>query len=277
MGKLVWLASYPKSGNTWIRAFLANLAADRTTPLPLAELSRYCRDDAEPEPFAALSGRPTTDLDVAAICALRERVQLQLAANATGTLFVKTHSLLGSFDGHRLHNREVTAGAVYIVRNPLDVAVSMTHHFGLSADAAIDMLNSSDAATLNDRLFVTQILGSWSEHVSSWTAVPGAGLLVLRYEDLLEKTFKNFMKLAQFVGISDRGRVERAIRCASFASLSKQEKLTGFNEAVSPDKPFFHVGRARQWRDVLTRSQIDRIVDAHRAQMTKFKYLPGKG
>ena len=78
MGNIVWLASYPKSGNTWLRAFLANLVADGAEPVPLAELPQYCEDEARPELFSALAGRPSTGLSFDEICVLRPRVHVCL-------------------------------------------------------------------------------------------------------------------------------------------------------------------------------------------------------
>jgi hypothetical protein len=232
MGNIVWLASYPKSGNTWIRAFLANLIANKSDPVPLDELARYCDDEARPELFSAVAGKPSTDLSPGEIAEIRPRVHALIAANARGTRFVKTHNYNGVFDGHPLHNAEVTAGAVYVVRNPLDVAVSMTHHFGLTVDEAIERLGNDEVATANDAMFVTQLLGSWSFHVKSWADLASERILIVRYEDLLEKPAKHFAKVAKLVGMGqDRARIERAIRHAGFGTLSSLEKKHGFIEA----------------------------------------------
>ena len=274
MGNLFWLASYPKSGNTWLRAFLANLSADRSAPLPLSELSRWCEDEARPEHYTALAGRPSTELDIAELCALRPQVHAALAAATDRTLFVKTHNFAGSYDGHPLHNPDVTAGAVYVVRNPLDVAISVAHHFGTDIDTAIERLGSDDVGTLNDALFVSQVLGSWSTHVASWADQAAPRLLVVRYEDLLEKPAKTFGKVAKLLGVGDRGRVERAIRHASFGTLAKMEQRDGFVEASDKASRFFRVGRSNQWRETLSRDQVARVVAAHREQMQRFKYIP---
>src|SRR5690606_20543276 len=112
----------------------------RGEPVPLSELPVYAEDEANPQLFGALAGRPSVELDIGEIAALRSEVHAEIAARAQGTRFVKTHNMNGSFDGHPLHNWQVTAGAVCVVRNPLDVAVSMTHHFGIGLDEAIERL-----------------------------------------------------------------------------------------------------------------------------------------
>ena len=112
MGNILWLASYPKSGNTWLRAFLANLVADRADPVPLDELPRYADDEANPDLFSALAGRPSVELGIDQIAALRPRVHAAIAQRAKGTRFVKTHNMAGTFNGHPLHNWQVSSGAI---------------------------------------------------------------------------------------------------------------------------------------------------------------------
>lgn len=273
MGNIVWLASYPKSGNTWLRAFLANLVADGAEPVPLAELPQYCDDEARPELFSALAGRPSTTLTFDEICALRPRVHVAIAAQAPGTRLVKTHNCAGFVERYPLHEASVTAGAIYVVRDPRDVAVSMSHHFGLDLDAAIERLGDDRVATANDALFVTQVLGSWSHHVRSWADLAGPRVVVLRYEDLLVNPVFEFTKAAGLLKLDDdRERIERAVRHASFAELSGQERAAGFAEASDKTTRFFRDGRAGQWREALTAEQSARVLARHGAQMSRFGY-----
>jgi len=274
MGNIVWLASYPKSGNTWLRAFLANLIANRPTAVPLAELPSYADQDARPELFAAAAGAPVAGMDFAQLSALRPLVHERIAAAAAKTVFVKTHSASGMIDGVPLHNPQVSAGAIYVVRNPLDVVISMSHHFAISIDEAIDYLGNDDAATETSDLFVSEFLGSWSRHVKGWADLESARILVVRYEDLIEKPAKWFGKVARLVGTEDRARVERAVRHAGFASLRGMEQRDGFVEVPIKGKHFFRAGRANQWREALTRDQVTRIITRHREQMARFRYVP---
>ncbi|WP_347262256.1 sulfotransferase domain-containing protein [Rudaea sp.] len=275
MGNIVWLASYPKSGNTWLRAFLANLIANRPTPVPLAELPSYGRLEAEPELYSRIAGRPSTELGFVELCALRPQVHAAIAAAAARTVFVKTHSMAGVIDGVPLLTPQVSAGSIYVVRNPLDVAISMSHHFGIDLDAAIDYLNNENSATENSELFVSEFLGSWSQHVKSWADMESERILILRYEDLLEKPAKWFGKVARMAGTEDRARVERAVRHSDFRALAEMEKRDGFVEVPIKGKRFFRAGRSNQWREKLSRDQVARIVAAHREQMQRFGYVPG--
>ena len=275
MGNIVWLASYPKSGNTWLRAFLANLMANRPTAVPLAELHRYAALDADPDLYSRIAGRPSTQLDFDQICALRPQVHAAIAAAAPRTVFVKTHSMAGVHNGVPLLTPSVSAGAIYVVRNPLDVVVSMSHHFALTLDAAIAYLGDVRSATENTTLFTSEFLGSWSQHVASWAQLEGPRILVLRYEDLIENPQKAFGKVARLVGLgTDRARIERAIGHANFASLAGMEKRDGFIEAAGDHARFFRSGRSNQWREALTRDQVRRVLEDHRGQMQRFRYVP---
>jgi len=275
MGNIVWLASYPKSGNTWLRAFLANLMANRPTAVPLAELPRYAALDADPDLYSRIAGRPSTQLDFDQICALRPQVHAAIAAAAPRTVFVKTHSMAGVHNGVPLLTPSVSAGAIYVVRNPLDVVVSMSHHFALTLDAAIAYLGDVRSATENTTLFTSEFLGSWSQHVASWAQLEGPRILVLRYEDLIENPQKAFGKVARLVGLgTDRARIERAIGHANFASLAGMEKRDGFIEAAGDHARFFRSGRSNQWREALTRDQVRRVLEDHRGQMQRFRYVP---
>jgi hypothetical protein len=278
MGSIVWLASYPKSGNTWLRAFLANLIANRPTPLAPNELRGFTDEEASAARFTELAGRPNTGLSPEELVALRPQVHALIARQAQGTRLVKTHNMCGTFEGLPLFNWQVTGGAIYVVRNPLDVAVSMTHHFGLTTEQAIDRLGDDRVASANDDLFVSHIIGSWSTHVRSWADMAGRApdkVLVLRYEDLLEKPAKHFGKAAKLINLGqDKARVDRAVKHTSFQTLSALERKHGFVESVDEKTRFFYKGRANQWREALTGEQVQRIITDHREQMQRFKYIP---
>ena len=276
MGHLVWLASYPKSGNTWLRAFLANLIADRPDPIPLSDLSRYCEDEALPEYYSEIAGVPSQTLSFHEISWLRPQVHALIAARHAKTMLVKTHNRATDADGLPLHNLAVGSAAIYIVRNPLDVVVSMAEHFGLTIDETIAYLGANRAGTRNDSLFVSQSLGSWSQHVKGWADQVGPRLVVLRYEDMLDKPEDTLARAAKLVVPSaDRARIDRAVQHASFRELSRLEQCDGSLER-SPKtlQPFFRVGRANQWKHALNRRQVKRVVAAHCVQMARFNYLP---
>ena len=276
MGNLLWIASYPKSGNTWVRAFIENYLRGQHKPVDINSLFRIKQAEEKAFRYAHyIKGGDTRSLSVEEICALRSRVQADIASEAAGTVFLKTHNLLGEFGGYPLQNSAVTAGAVYIVRNPLDVVISVARYFDFSIDEAIDYMAEEETGTPNEEDNVPQIISSWSVNVQSWTQEPRPEILVLRYEDMLDNPQKAFRRLVSFLRQpKDPQRLKRAIRFSSFDQLKQQEKRTGFIEKHENANAFFRQGRKNQWRDKLTDEQVGKVIDSHREQMARFKYLP---
>jgi hypothetical protein len=277
MGNLIWLASYPKSGNTWLRAFLHNLMLASERPHDINRLGEISGGDVEPSRYAALAGRPVSELSVNEVAALRVPVQRQLAAESSTSRFVKTHSAVLDIAGHPTIDMTVTAGAVYVVRNPLDVAVSFSHHLGEPIDRIIDMMAEDYVNTPTTPDMMTDFIGSWSQHVASWTARPNPGLHVMRYEDMLDQPQRAFGDLVRFLGLdAPRKRIDKAIRHASFKVLRNQEDRTGFRERSPQAERFFRAGTKDQWRQALSGDQVERLVASHREQMARFGYLSGE-
>jgi len=277
MGNIVWLASYPKSGNTWLRAFIYNLIEKPARPGRIAVLPKYFESESEPRwymPF--LGGKTPEECSSEEIIALKSMVHREIAASRPrGTIFTKTHNHFGSFNEHALHDISVTAGVIYIVRNPLDVVLSTADHFGLSIDQAIDFMANEKTATPSNMEYVTSVLDSWSNHVESWTQQDHPKKLVVRYEDMLDKPLKAFGWVAKLLGMGkDKNAIKRAIRFSSFSELKKQESRSGFIERSPSSKSFFRKGRKNQWVDELSDEQVERIVERHREQMTRYHYIP---
>jgi hypothetical protein len=179
------------------------------------------------------------------------------------------------FQGYPLIYPDLTAGAIYIVRNPLDVSISLAHHYGCGVDRAIEILSDETTGSNTVEKLVYEVHKSWSTHVDSWTGQQRPGLAVLRYEDMLKNPVKAFGGLVGFMGLQvPRPRLERAIERSSFKSLREQEDQKGFKEKSPHAQKFFREGRANQWRDVLTPAQVDKVVSKHKEQMQRFGYWP---
>lgn len=274
MGNIVWIASYPKSGNTWLRAFIYNLIESPQQPGRIADLPGWFEDESKPRWYDPYAGAAGLSFDQA--LALRPQVHQDIAASrARGSVFVKTHNMFGQLGGVALHNPAVTAGAIYIVRNPLDVVLSVADHFGIGIDDAIDFMASEETGMPTNAENVASYVGSWSTHVASWTAIPHASFLVIRYEDLHDRPLKAFGAVAKLLGLAqDRERLRRAVRFASFGELRKQELASGFVERSPSSRHFFRRGTKNQWLGLLSDGQVARIVARHREQMDRFGYVP---
>ena len=277
MGKILWLASYPKSGNTWLRVFLHNLFRDPDEPYDINKLNEFCSADYAAIWYQQHLRKPAEEMTEQEVAALRPKVHEALTRVHPDTVFVKTHNALVESHGTEMVTMSQTAGAIYVVRNPLDVAISYGHHAGLDIDTAIEALNLAGHMTPNEANHVYQVYGSWSEHVKSWTGVAHPALHVMRYEDMLERPMDTFGAVAAFLGLRPtRERLQRAIQNSSFDELRKQEAKHGFEERSEKTTGFFREGRAGQWRETLTPAQIERIAGAHQEQMRRFGYWPPK-
>ena len=275
MGAIIWLASYPKSGNTWLRAFLHNLLRNPPEAYDINDLGDFTLGESSFAWYRRLDERPIEAFTEAEIAALRPKVHRRLTTIVPDSTFVKTHCAVMEDHGVPTVTFGVTAGAIYVVRNPLDVAISYAHHRGTSHADTIDYMAKSRAQVPASNSHVHELLGSWSEHVESWTAKPSKALHVVRYEDMLMKPQTAFGGIVRFLGLKvPRDRLERAIARSSFRVLQEQERQHGFREKSEFADRFFREGKSGQWRKLLTPAQIDRMVAAHSQEMKRFGYLP---
>lgn len=278
---ILWLASYPKSGNTWLRAFLANLFTNAPKPVDINQLPHFAFAEYRLEFYERLSGKSRDALDDKALNELRPAVQRYLANSNRGqTIMVKTHAAMAFQDHVPTILPEATAGALYVVRNPLDVAVSYAHHVGIDYDRAVDAMGLSTNTLATSGDFCFQLLGSWSDHVRSWVdgGKNGMPLHVVRYEDLQRQPEKAFGSIAKFLKLpKNEERLARAIRHASFKELRQQEDSTGFIEKSKKSERFFRKGEIGGWRQELTEAHVAKIIDQHREVMKEFDYLTREG
>src|SRR5665213_1174309 len=260
---IVWLASYPKSGNTWTRTFLHNLikvTSGETDVQRINELNRFSMGVAGKPLYEELLGFVPTSEHLAQIAAARAQAQQKIADDADGLVFVKTHQAMVVDRGHPTINFSVTAGAIYIVRNPLDVAISVAHHAGLPVDAAIEFMGLKNAETPVSEKQVYEVYGSWSQHVLSWTRKPHPAIYIMRYEDMLSDSQKAFGGLARHLLFNpSTDELGDAVKRSSFEQLREQEERDGFRERPERAQRFFRKGRAGQWKEILTPKQIERI------------------
>jgi hypothetical protein len=275
MSKIIWLASYPKSGNTWMRAFLHNLLRDPNESYDINKITDFSTSDSSIDWYTAQDRRDWKDWTAVDVARMRRGAQLAICQMKRDDVFVKTHNASVAFLGYPLVHQDLTAGAIYIVRNPLDVCISLAHHYGTDIDTTIGILGDPTIGSKTSDKIVYEVHKSWSIHVDSWTNPARPGLAVLRYEDMLNNPMKSFGGLVRFLGLNPpRSRLERAIERASFRSLREQEDQKGFREKSPFAEKFFREGRAGQWREKLTQSQIDRIVEQNKEQMQRFGYWP---
>ena len=273
---IAWLASYPKSGNTWLRIFLANYLANRHSALPINDAYRFVVGDSDVRHYTAVAGRPVDTDDMCQTVQLRARVMAAIAASGSDVNLVKTHNRRAEGWGVQLIPPQFTRSAIYVMRNPLDVVLSYARHYGETHEQAAESLCRSDNGINPDAAHVAQFLGSWQDHVESWTSFAPYPTLILKYEDMLDDPERTFGKVIRHFGMEpDLERLGRAIRHSSFKELKNQESRSGFSERSPQDPAFFAKGRSGQWKDDLAPELVRKIRQANKRAMKKYGYWNG--
>jgi hypothetical protein len=278
MSGIVWLASYPKSGNTWLRLFLANYFAQHR-PLALNQAISFGVGDSGIELFrqAGMGANVSTPQAMAQLRALVHRRLAQ--RNSQGVAFVKTHNACIHVAGAPLITPDVTAGAILVVRNPFDVAVSFAHHTGMPIERSVQALATDTYYVPADEIFVDQYPTSWRRFLTSWIDAAGLSPLVLRYEDMVHAPAATFSQVLRFLNVQiDDARLADSIAATEFGNLANQEKKHGFAEGDPHGKvPFFRQGRIGAWQDVLSAEQVKFLQQACGKELVRLGYAGENG
>lgn len=278
MGNINWLASYPKSGNTWVRIFLANLMANNEQPIDINELQEFSIASNR-DAFDELSGLSSSDLTLEEIERLRPHVYEVQSDNATEKLFLKIHdAYVYTCEGIPLVSTKATNKALYIIRNPLDVAVSFAHHLGVTNEKAVENMCNEQFAFCNKTVKLhkqlEQKLLSWEKHVISWTNQQNIPVKVVRYEDLLHQPESTFTSIVDFFELNyTKSQILSAIQNSSFSELKKQEEAHGFIEKSPQAKSFFRKGKAGLGKEELGAELSNKIITCNEIVMRQFGYL----
>lgn len=231
------------------------------------------------DPFDSVMELESSDLTQEEIDCLRPMFYIEQARLAKQPLIRKVHDAwIRTRAGTPLFPPAVTRGAIYVVRDPRDVAVSYAHHACCSMDEAIAFLSDPNAAFASAKTYLTgqlrQTMLTWTGHVASWLNAPGIRVLAVRYEDMIAHPESTLAEVASFCGI-DAGAelIEAATRATRFDVLQQTERDQGFREKPRGMKQFFRRGQAGGWRDSLSNEQANRIVSAHGETMRRLHYI----
>jgi hypothetical protein len=279
MNKIYWLASYPKSGNTWVRIFLTNYLGEEEQPADINHL-KGGPIASDREVFDRWAGVEASDLTFDEIADLRPHVYQQMALHIEHPLYLKVHdACVRNSEGDLLFPPDVTGGVLYLIRNPLDVAVSYAHHGGRPLEKAVEGMCEPNGYMFEnpERLSpqLPQRLLSWGGHVRSWVDESGMPVTVIRYEDMLAYTEESFERIVHALKLDlDHERFVKAIKFSSFHGSQDQERQGGFKEkTMRADTLFFRQGRAGNWRSELPEELANRIMVTQRDVMRRFGYL----
>lgn len=261
---IVWLASYPKSGNTWLRSFIDAYHHDREPDIN--SMFGTVTDQAV-RWYQACSPDNVQAMEPRIQALLRPAAMLNLSNSLTwDPKLVKTHNANIGMSGCRLIPAEVTRRVVYLVRDPRDVALSYAKHFGMELGVAVERM-------VDDRLMihckeetderVPHWTTSWARHVQSYAEAHDLDVTVVRYEDLKADPVRYFSWILKWIEVdADEERVARAVEACRLERLRAQEDERGFREASTKADRFFGSGATGGWREVLSDDQVE-MLEAH--------------
>ena len=276
---IIWIASYPKSGNTYVRSFLSSYYFSKKGKFDFELLLNI-------KQFPALkysSKKAYTFLDAASNWIPNQKDFFKKEQD----YFLKTHNSLEEYFGNKFTTSSETVGGIYIVRDPRNVISSMCNHYSLSLDKAYVKMtdsNSSLSFKLADGDYSNfTFLGTWSNHYWSWKNNINFKTLIIKYEDLRDNTHEEFRKILKFIedlkGTNNSINEEKminSINATNFSSLKNKEKNYGFREStVSEDgKPinFFNLGFKNKWEKLLPKVMSDKIKDKFINELKDLKY-----
>ena len=279
---IIWLASYPKSGNTWLRSLLATYYFSKNGNFEFSLLNKidqfpsakYFRDDKE----LYLKMESTSKYWIPKQNIINQDKKIK---------FLKTHNAMCKIDGNSFTNKQNTLGAIYIIRDPRNVVTSLAHHYQINITEALQFMQNEKKAIFENENgsyngFVPLL--SWNLHSESWLNNKAFPVLLIRYEDLYSETFYTFKKVINFIQQLTRTKdnfnkekAKKSIRSCDFEKLKKLEKEVGFFEAIKERDSekkikFFNLGKENNFKKILDKKIIEEINLKYSSELIKFQY-----
>ena len=275
---IIWLASYPKSGNTWVRLFLDNLLSpDKEFNINNNVVGQFPLRSH----FLNLTDNINNQDEFAKNC-----VKAQQNLNSDNKLKIfKTHNAFWNWGGgqYTFTDEKNTLGAIYIVRDPRNIITSVLNYFHKkNYHEALEFMKENKVLGGNEaEIGLPTIIGSWSNHYKSWKKFK-KNFLIIRYENLLKNPFEEFTKITNYLeNVSNlkfkNNNILKAIKECSFDNMSNQEDKFGFNDNSIKNKKlnkkFFNLGPKNNWQNILDKKILIEIERVFEAEMKELGYL----
>ena len=268
---IFWIASYPKSGNTWLRLLISNYLGSNDLNLfnNLKSIQRF----PDKKFFKGIVHEDDLKKDDMKIfkhfIAAQEKINLNDELN-----ILKTHNFAGSIFGYPFTNSENSCGAICIIRDPRSVVVSHAYHHGFDFEKSTNRILDKTVIAFNDGYLEARL--SWNVHYSSWKKI-NIPKIILRYEDLIDDPYNNFLKILEFISQFkkidiDENKINNVIKKCTFKQVSDNEKKFGFVEKKGKEN-FFRKGLVDEWKVVLKKDLIQKIEKEFYKEMRELKYL----
>jgi len=275
---IVWIASFPKSGNTWLRAFLCSYIYmnpdDKNFDFELFKnilrfpsTKQYKDIGVEPKNFEELA---------------KHWIDVQKKINSNNKInFLKTHNAYGGLKNFEFTDKKNTIGAIYLVRDPRDVLVSYARHLEISINKTLELvLEDNHTGWLNQykKDVIGEIRGNWAQNYNSWKNFYLAEKIIIKYEDLISDPFNTFSNVIKYLnklfGLEiDNEKIKKCIEITDFNKLKKLEIKSGFVENYNKKEPFFNIGKSDQWQNILDEKIISKLEQKFNREMRELKYI----
>ena len=271
---IIWLASYPKSGNTLLRSMLTAYLFDKEGKFKFDLLDKI-KQFPNKEIFKNLGIDTSNNNEI-----IKNSIKAQNSFNKRESVgFIKTHNMLYNFNKNNpFTNLDNTLGVIYIVRDPRNVLLSYAHHLDQSVEETAKFITMGKGNGID-------IMGNWSENYLSWKILKKYNrYLLIKYEDLTSKKEEIFLKILEFIFslrksnlAIDQSKINNVLSTTSFDNLKDFEKKNGFIESKTDKNgkkiPFFHTGAQRNWSEHLSKNSILKIEKTFEKEMKEPNYL----
>ena len=276
---IIWLASYPKSGNTWLRMFLKSYFLKPGEKFGL-ENSRLDNFKSQGFPDQEILDHLRVDYNkFEEIVKNWEAMQDYINLN-NKTNYIKTHNAMVTVGSYKFTTTRNTKGIIYIVRDPRDVLVSLSHHMGIDYEQTFEHLSSSlnfEYPLSGDKRYKKSLMGAWSDHYKSWKNFKSCKTLIVKYEDMVLDEYNTFKKIIKYLTEVDGAEYKeekliKALKQTQFDELQKMERKEGFSEKGKGEL-FFRKGKIGEWKKDLSVNLIKKIEKMFSKEMIELGYL----
>ena len=271
---IIWLASYPKSGNTMLRTMLSSYLFTKDGSFNFDVMKNIKQFPN----WAIFENMGVDYKDINEV--IKNSIRVQESFNKKESVgFVKTHNMLFNFNSKfPFTNLENTLGVIYIIRDPRNVALSYARHLKKSPEETVEFMTKGKS---NDMF----LMGNWAENFISWKSFLNYNkYLLIKYEDLVSKREETILKILKFIFrlrninfIPDHNKLDIVLKNTSFENLKNLEKQKGFRESIKGDDgkqiPFFDKGNKRDWSKTLDKKLSDEIERCFKNEMMELSYL----